>query len=54
LKRVGKSEEGEVSFGVRVALASGKTLEMRGGMFCQDYFTNVYDSVLSGMPGGAK
>jgi|GEM_PF-1614514 len=46
LKRVGKSEEGEVSFGVRVALASGKTLEMRGGMFCQDYFTNVYDPVL--------
>ena len=53
LYQLGLSDEGELSFGVDVALASGYTLELRAGLFNQDYFTNVYGSVLpSGIPMG--
>ena len=46
LRQTGISGEGELSFGVNVTLASGFTLELRGGLYCHDYWTNVYAPVL--------
>ncbi len=46
LKRIGKSEEGELTFRVFADLPSGKMFEMAGGAFIHDYFTNVYDIMI--------
>ncbi len=46
LQRIGKSEEGELTFRVIVELPGNTTFEMVGGAFNQDYFTNVYDVAL--------
>ena len=46
LVQLGKSTEGELSFGVLIDLASGYSIEIRAGLFIHDYFTDVYDTVL--------
>jgi len=48
LKRAGKDEEGELSFGVIIQMDNGYKIELRAGIFNVDYFTNIYDPVLEG------
>lgn len=48
LKTIGNREEGETTFRVLIELPEGKTCEIAGGLFVQDYFTNVYDAVIGG------
>ncbi len=49
MERLGKSvEESELTFGVKILLSGGYTLEIRAGLFVTDYFTDVYDAAISG------
>lgn len=47
LKNAGKSQEGELTFGVIIQLDNGHKIELRAGIFNVDYFTDVYDPVLT-------
>ncbi|MBN1445236.1 MAG: hypothetical protein JW957_03915 [Candidatus Omnitrophica bacterium] len=46
LKRAGRSAEGELTFDILIGLAGGGSMEIRAGIFDQDYFTNVYDALI--------
>jgi len=50
LKQVGSNAEGELSFGVQVEFSDTTTLQIRGGIFNQDYFADVYDALLGDLP----
>jgi len=47
LKTIGKNSEGEMTFRILAELPENKSFQIYAGAFIHDYFTNVYDALLS-------